>query len=194
MYINKILNKQLYGFSNKQQFIEMFIYSAVCFFLPLFIGHPQIVVGITVNALLIMSALNLPRYKLLPIVILPSLGVLSRGLIFGPFTIYLVYMIPFIWLGNFILVYLFKSLYLDKKVNYLFTLLVSAGAKSLFLFLAAFVLFKLEIIPVIFLTAMGIIQFVTAFSAGFFAFGVSKVQKKVFSSNENNLRDHRPIQ
>ena len=181
MYLNKILNKQIYELSNKQQFIEMLIYSAVCFFLPLFIGYPQIVVGITVNALLIMSALNMQNYKLLPVIILPSLGALSRGILFGPFTIYLVYMIPFIWLGNFILVYLFKSLYLNKKINYFFTLLISAGAKSLFLFLAAFVLFKLNIIPVIFLTAMGIMQFVTAFSAGFFAFGVSKVQKKIFS-------------
>lgn len=179
MYLNRILNKQIYEFSNKQQFIEMFIYSLVCFFLPLFIGHPQIVVGITVNVLLIMSALNMQNYKLLPVIILPSLGALSRGLLFGPFTIYLVYMIPFIWLGNFILVYLFKSMYLNKKINYFVTLLVSAGAKALFLFSVAFILFKLNIIPAVFLTAMGIMQFVTAFSAGFFAFGFSKVQKLI---------------
>lgn len=185
MYLNKILNKQIYEFSNKQQYFEMFIYSAVCFFLPLFMGHPQIVVGITVNALLIMSALNLPKYKLLPIIVLPSLGALSRGVLFGPFTIYLIYMIPFIWLGNFILVYLFKNLYLHKKKNYFFTLLVSSGAKALFLFSIAFLLFKFGILPVVFLTAMGVMQFVTAFSAGFFAWGISKVQKKVFLINEN---------
>ena len=181
MYLNKILNKQIYEFNNKQQFIEMFIYSVVCFFLPLFIGHPQIVVGITVNTLLIMSALNMQNYKLLPVIILPSLGALSRGLLFGPFTIYLVYLIPFIWLGNFILVLVFKSLYLNKKINYFLILFSAAFLKALFLFTVAFILFKLGVIPVVFLTAMGIMQFVTAFSAGFFAFGFSKVQKLVVS-------------
>lgn len=178
MFVNQVFNKTVFEISNKQQFFEMFLYSVVCFFMPLLLGHPQIVVGITVNTLLIMSALNLKNYKLLPIIVLPSLGVLSRGLIFGPFTIFLVYMIPFIWLGNYILVYLFKLLHFNKKMNYFLTLLISAGAKTLFLFTAAFILFKLGLVPVVFLTAMGIMQFVTAFSAGFFAFGLSAVQKK----------------
>lgn len=181
MYFNKLLSLQIYEFSNKQQVIEMVVYSFVCFFLPLFIGHPQIVVGVVVNTLLIMSALNMQKYKLLPVIILPSLGALSRGALFGPFTIYLVYMIPSIWLGNFIIVYLFKLLYLNKKINYFVTLVAAASLKALFLFLTAFILFKLNVIPVMFLTAMGIMQFTTAFSAGFFAFGVSKVQKLVVS-------------
>ena len=179
MYINKLLDLQIYKFNNKQQYTEIIIYSFVCFFLPLFIGHPQIVVGITVNTLLIMSALNMQNYKLLPVIILPSLGALSRGILFGPFTIYLVYLIPFIWVGNFMLVLLFKYLYLNKKLNYFVTLFSAAFLKALFLFTVAFILFKLNIIPVIFLTAMGIMQFVTAFSAGFFAFGLSKMQKLV---------------
>lgn len=181
MHLNKLLNLQIYKFDDKQRFTEMIFYSVICFFLPLFIGHPQIVVGITVNVLLIMSALNMQNYKLLPVIILPSLGALSRGILFGPFTVYLVYIIPFIWLGNFILVYMFKSLYLHRKINYFITLFSAAFLKALFLFSAAFVLYKLNVIPAVFLIAMGIMQFITAFSAGFFAFGLSKVQKRVFS-------------
>lgn len=179
--INKVMNLTIFEFGNRHQYIEMIAYSVLCFFIPLFIGHPQIVVGITVNVLLIMSALNLKNYKIWPVILLPSLGVLSRGLIFGPFTIFLLYMIPFIWIGNFILVYLFKRLHLHQKMNYFLTLLLSAGAKSLFLFIAAYTLFTLDIIPVVFLTAMGIMQFVTAFGAGFIAYGAYKVQKMVVS-------------
>lgn len=178
MFQNNTLNKTLFEISNKREFFEMVLYSAVSFLLPILLGHPQIVVGITVNALLIMSALNLKNHKLLPVMIMPSLGALSRGLIFGPFTIYLVYMIPFIWVGNFILVYMFKSMYVAKKKNYLLTVLSSSAAKTIFLFGSAFLLFSLNIIPAPFLAAMGIMQFVTAVSAGFICYGAVKVMKK----------------
>ena len=114
----KIANLQDYVLGNVHQYFEMVIYTAVCFFIPLFLGHPQIVVGIVVNAMLIAASLNLKGYKLLPIIIMPSLGVLSRGMLFGPFTIFLVYMIPFIWIGNGILVFAFKWLKLHLKMNY----------------------------------------------------------------------------
>lgn len=178
MIINKTLNKTLYEISNKRSFFEMFFYSVVSFFIPLLIGHPQIVVGITVNIALIMAAMNLKHYKILPVIILPSLGVLSRGLLFGPFTVFLLYMIPFIWIGNYLLVYFIKSLYVDKKKNYLFSLGVASGVKALFLFVTAFILFSLGLVPVVFLTAMGVMQFVTAFGAGFIAIGINKAVRK----------------
>ncbi len=178
MYANKTFNLQIFEIGNKQQTIEMVVYSIVSFFLPMLLGHPQIVVGITVNVLLIMSALNLKNYKILPIIIFPSLGTLSRGLIFGPFTIYLVYMVPFIWIGNTILVYIFKKLHLQKKINFFLTTIIAAGLKSAFLFGITYLLFSLDLLPVIFLTAMGLMQFYTAAAAGVFAFAFSKVQKK----------------
>jgi hypothetical protein len=141
--------------------IEVFIYSSICFFLPLFLGHPQLLVGIVVNSALVLSALRLKTKQLLPVIIMPALGALSRGILFGPFTIYLLYMIPFIWIGNAILVYFTKRI--NRK---LIALPLGAIIKSGFLFGAAFVLVKLAVIPAVFLIAMGPVQLLTAFSGG----------------------------
>ena len=172
------LNKQDYKFGFLRENIEMVVYSFVCFFVPFFIGHPQWIVGIVVNASLVLAALNLRSYKLLPVIILPSLAVLSRGLIFGPFTIFLVYMIPFIWIGNFILVFAIKKLALNKKINKFVSLGIGAIAKALFLFIITFSLVKIGFLPAVFLTAMGIMQLYTAIAGGLLALGVHRIKKR----------------
>ena len=173
------LNKQEYKFGFLQENIEMIVYSVVCFFVPFFIGHPQIVVGIIVNSSLVLAALNLRNYKLLPVIMLPSLAVLSRGLIFGPFTIFLVYMIPFIWIGNYLLVFSIKQFNLNKKISRFVSLGIGAGAKALFLFIVAFTLIKINFLPALFLTTMGLMQLYTAIAGGLLAFGLHGVKKRV---------------
>lgn len=172
-------NKQDYRLSYLQENIELVIYSALCLFVPFFIGHPQIVVGVLVNASLIMAALNLKKYKLLPVIVLPSIGVLSRGLIFGPFTHFLLIMIPFIWIGNSILVFAFKKIAVHKRKNKWITLLIGSIAKAAFLFLAAFTLFKFGVLPKVFLTAMGPIQLGTAVGGGIIALTGHAIKKKI---------------
>jgi len=178
-YINKVINKQDYKLNYNQELVEIALYTIVSFFLPLMIGHPQIIVGVLVNTLLITSALNIKGYKLLPVIIAPTLGALSRGILFGPFTIFLVYMIPFIWVGNTILIYIFKALNLNKKTNYWITLLIGSLTKAAFLFGIAYLLFTLNLVPALFLTAMGIFQFYTAILGGIIAAGFQFVKKKV---------------
>ncbi|MBW2977799.1 hypothetical protein KY331_03055 [Candidatus Woesearchaeota archaeon] len=178
-YISKIANLQDYVLSNAHQYFEMVVYTAVCFFIPLFIGHPQIVVGIVVNSLLIASALNVKGYKLLPVIISPALGAITRGVLFGPFTIFLLYMIPFIWIGNAILVFSFKFFKLRLKKNYWITLILGSLLKAGFLFSVAWILYSLGVIPVIFLTAMGMMQLTTAIFGGIAAYGFQAVKKKL---------------
>jgi hypothetical protein len=178
-YLNKVSNLQDYILTNYTEYFEMFVYSAVCFFLPFMIAHPQFVVGTVVNAMLITAALNIRGYKLLPVILLPSIGVLTAGVLFGSFTVFLLYLIPFIWIGNTILVYTFKILKLHLKKNYLFTLITGAALKSGFLFLSALLLFKLGIIPVMFLTAMGILQLTTALSGGIAAYALHYAKKRL---------------
>ena len=173
------LNKQEYKLGYIQENIELVIYSALCLFIPFFLGHNQFLIGTIVNASLILAALNLKKYKLLPIILLPSIGVFSRNLIFGNFTMFLVYMIPFIWIGNSILVLTFKKFSLVKKFNKGFTLVLAASLKTLFLFLAAFVLVKSSILPTIFLTTMGLMQFYTAVTGGILALSLHQVKKLV---------------
>ena len=88
-------------------------------------------------------------------------------------------MIPFIWIGNAILIYSFKALNLNKKLNKWITLIIGSIAKAAFLFAIAYLLVSLKIIPVIFLTAMGIFQLYTAILGGIIAFGFQYLKKKV---------------
>jgi hypothetical protein len=177
-YLYKLTNLQDYVLTNSYQYFEMFLYTVVSFFLPLFLGHPQLVVGIVVNSLLISSALNIKGYKLLPVIIAPALGAISRGILFGPFTVYLLYMLPFIWVGNAVLVFSFKFFKLKLKKNYWLTLVIGSLLKSGFLFGIAYILYSLNILPVIFLTAMGILQLTTSVGGGIFAYGFQKTKKR----------------
>lgn len=182
-YSNKVswFNKSDYALSTLQENIETVFYAAVCFFVPFLMGHPQLLVGIIVNASLVLCALNLKWYKTLPVIMLPSLGVLSKGLIFGPFTLFLLYIVPFIWLGNAILVFAIKKIRFSNKFKYnrSFALLIGAIMKTAFLFVSALVLVKLSILPTIFLTTMGLMQFYTALIGGGIAIGIQYAKNKI---------------
>ncbi|MFW6450540.1 MAG: hypothetical protein ACOCZ6_05805 [Nanoarchaeota archaeon] len=167
---SRVLQLKEYNITYLQENIETVIYSLLCFLVPFLISHPQYLVGTLVNAALILGALNVRTYRLLPIIMMPSIGVLAAGIIFGPFTNHLVYMIPFIWIGNFIIVYAFKYMFLSKKINKWTTLLSSAILKAGFLFAIAAVLVSLNILPVPFLIGMGPVQLLTAITGGLVAF------------------------
>lgn len=142
------------------------ILTIVSFLVPFSLAQPQILVGTIVNAAIIAAAIYLPINLSLPVIFLPSLAVLSRGLIFGPFTKFLVIFLPAIWLSNWLLYLIFKKTYLEKKLPYLLSLSISAGIKTLFLFSFALTLFNLKVIPALFLKTMGITQLITAIFGG----------------------------
>jgi len=177
IFIGKVIDLQEFKIENTYQVIEMSLYSAVSLFLPMILGHPQYLVGAIVNAMLVLSALNLKSHKILPAILLPSVGVFLAGVLFGSLTKFVIYFIPFIWVGNAILVFGIKWLYLYKKKNYLLTLAISSLFKAGFLFSAAFVLFKLGIVPVMFLTTMGVLQLQTALMGGAGAFAINKIRR-----------------
>jgi hypothetical protein len=171
--INENLEKCLLGYSH--EVAHFYAYFVIGFLVPFMVGHPQLLVGIMVNAVLILGALEMrsPRY-MLPLLFAPSLGVLARGLIFGPMTPFLAIMIPFIWVANALLVYGIRETYKKRDVNYGISLAVSSVVKSLFLFSTAFVLVSMAILPEMFLVTMGTTQLLTAVGGGMLAFGVHK--------------------
>ena len=142
------------------------------FVVPFSLGHPQLLVGTAVNAALFISVILLPEKLFLSIIILPSLGVLSRGLIFGPFTPFLLYFIPFIWLGNLGLILVFKKAFLH--FGYSLGVFLASLAKLLILFSFANLFFRFNLVPRLFLTAMGINQLITACLGGLLSFLFSK--------------------
>jgi hypothetical protein len=164
-----------YNYSNQFQNIEMVVLSLAAFFIPLFLGHQQIIVGSVVNAFLIAGALHLKGWKVAPVIIMPSLGAVAAGLLFGPLSKFLLLMVPFIWIGNTLLVVSMKKF----KLNYWFKLGLGTIIKAGFLFTAAFILYTLGALPVIFLTAMGILQVATALVGGLLAFTYEKMAQKL---------------
>lgn len=141
------------------------------FAVPFFLGHSQILTGVIVNALLFYSAsLNKGKFYW-PIITLPSIAVLSRGVIFGPMTVFLLYFLPFIWLGNLLMVYLYNRFF--NRGN-LLSIFLSSFAKFIFLYACANILFNFQLVPKIFLQTMGINQLLTALIGGFLVLPILK--------------------
>jgi len=164
--------------------------SVVSFFAPFLLGHPQWLVGTIVNAGLFLSVIFLPKKYFLPAAIFPSLGVLARGIVFGPFTWFLIYFLPFIWLGNLILILIFAkfkrsptSFKLTQVFGEVGLLVLAATAKFIFLFLVANIYFRLHFVPAVFLRAMGLNQLATALAGGIIAYSLWKIYLKVPKKN-----------
>ncbi len=167
-----------YKHTPEYQFMEMMALGFLGFMIPLTIGHPQLLVGAAVNAFIIRAALSLPQNKALPVILTPSLGALARGILFGPYTVLLVYMIPFIWAGNYILMYAFK-IKVKNNVNYFATLIAGSLAKAGLIYAAAFMLYSLKLIPAIMLPAMGLMQLATALTGGAIVYAGVKTARNI---------------
>lgn len=140
---------------------QYIVLNLALFIVPFTLGHPQILVGSMVNAMLIYLAINFKGYKLIPGIFLPALAVLSQGLIFGSLTKYLVVFIPFIWVSNFIIIFSVRFCLLNGRSK-LQTFMISSFFKAAFLFGIAFFLIGFFDFPKIFVVAMGPVQFLTA--------------------------------
>lgn len=159
--------------------------SVLSLILPFSLGHLQWLVGTIVNACLFLAAIFLPKKFFAPLIVLPSLGVLGRGIIFGPFTSFLIYFLPFIWLGNLTLILVFKALYKKSSdFKYFLFMFCAASVKYLFLSVIASLYFKFHLVPAIFLQTMGAIQLLTALAGGLIAFAVLEIHGKYHTRNQ----------
>jgi hypothetical protein len=135
---------------------------ALLFCIPLLFNGSQIVTGIIVNTLLFVAARRITKNAQIFLAAIPSLGAVSHGILFGSLTVYLIYFLPFIWIGNYLLMQCMKS----------HNFIVAALVKSLFLFTIAYIFISLHVVPAIFFTAMGVMQLVTALIGGIIARGI----------------------
>lgn len=140
---------------------KTFFILTLLFAFPFFFGGPQLLIGSIVNLLLIFIALHYKNhYAIIPMIMLPSIAACVNGLIFGPFTIFLVYMMPAIWIGNLIFVYTIQHTKIQRLGIFLWWIF-----KAAFLFLVAYILVHLWILSVVFIKAMWISQIITAMIA-----------------------------
>lgn len=195
--MEEIINKKIAGFSKVTDIVQTILIFLIALLVPTFLGeiisnvfgaqsviakNSQIIIGSIVNTALVVTAINLNGWvKILGVVTMPSISTVLSGYVFGSASTYMVYMIPAIWIGNFILVYLYKLLLLDKKLNYFLAGIAGVLLKVavIFLFFNVLNLFNLfpEKLVSTLQNAMGITQLITASIGVVVAFVIYKAEK-----------------
>lgn len=146
------------------------IFWALSFCIPLVFSSSQFATGMLVNCLLFLGAARLSKREILPLVMFPSLGAISHGILFGPYTPFLYYVLPFLWLGNYLLVWAYQR---TASLPSLVRVALSAFLKFIFLVSIAYLFVEANILPAQFIVSLGVIQFGTAISGGLVALGIS---------------------
>ncbi len=192
------LNKSIYDFSEKVDIIQTMIIGAIAFLVPTFLAqliqmvfgkqsvvanYSQIIVGSIVNTALIISAIHIKGWKkIIGIVTMPSISTVLGGYVFGTASVYMVYMIPAIWLGNLALIYFYKLNLLEKKKNYFSAGVLGIIVKVFVIFGFFEILNVFGIFPAKLVTnlqmAMGLTQLITASIGMLIAFTIYKIEKR----------------
>ncbi len=161
---------------------ETTIVAALAFLIPFALGGPQLVVGSLVNAALVYAALNVSSGRALPVVFMPSIAALARGVLFGALTPFLAIMLPFIWAGNALLVYSIK-LMSSRNVPAWITLPCAAAVKAGWIFVFAALFVQLDVLPSAMLSAMGLVQLATALIGAAIAVGATAIVDRFVNSH-----------
>ena len=194
----QVINKRVGDFSKQVDIIQTVAIFLVALLVPTFLGeilksifatnsvvvtNSQIIIGSIVNTDLIMSALNLKGWKkILGVVTMPSIATILGGYVFKTASVFMVYMIPAIWIGNFALVYSYKLIMLAKQKNYFLAGIVGIVVKvavifGVFSILKAFGIFPDKMVGAL-QVAMGSTQAITATIGMFIAFAIYKLENK----------------
>lgn len=195
--MENILKQTVKDFSKQSEVIQTIIIALLAFLVPTFLAqiinaifgaestiasNSQLIVGSVVNTVLVISALNLKGWtKTLFVVTMPSISTILSGYVFKSASVYMVYMIPAIWLGNFALIFAFKYIMLTLKKNYLLSSVVGIVCKVAIIFGFFLILKSFNVFPEKLVTnlqkAMSLIQLITATVGCFAAFVIYKIEK-----------------
>lgn len=145
-----VINQKVKDFSKQTDIIQTIIIFLVAFLTPTFLGNlitnvfgktsviasnSQLIVGSIVNVALIITALNLNGpLKILGVVTMPSVSTMLSGYVFKTASPYMAYMIPAIWIGNFLLIYTYKLLVVSKNKNYILASILGIALKVAVIF------------------------------------------------------------
>ena len=192
------LKQTIRDFSKASELIQTIIVALLAILVPTFLAklitmifgaesvianNSQIIVGSIVNTALIITALNLKGWsKTVFVVTMPSVSTILSGYVFKSASPLMTYMIPAIWVGNFLLVFSYKYIVALKEKNYFLGALVGIISKVIvifgfFMILKAFGVFP-EKVAVNLQKAMGLIQLITASIGSIIAFVIYKLETK----------------
>lgn len=194
--MESILKQTTKDFSKTSERIQTIIIAILAFIVPTFLAqllkaifgaqsvitnNSQLIVGSVVNTVLIICALNLKGWsKTVFVITMPSISTILSGYVFKSASIYMVWMIPAIWLGNFALIFAFKYIMLAKEKNYFFAAILGVICKVLIIF-GFFTILKLfNVFPdklVLNLQkAMSLTQLITATIGCVITYGIYKIE------------------
>ncbi len=197
--MEQAINKRVKDFSKTSDTIQTILIFLLALLVPTFLGNiinntfgktsviaqnSQIIVGSIVNTALIISAINLKGWKkILGVVTMPSISTILSGYVFKSASVYMVYMIPAIWIGNFVLIYAYKWIMLEKEKNYFLAGIIGIITKVLviaggFMLLKAFGIFPDKMVNTL-QTAMTTTQLITASIGTVIAFIIYFIENKV---------------
>ncbi len=172
----KILNEQLVNTKKVTNIITTILIVIGAFVVPTFLAkiiplrkYQQIIVGTIVNMSLILTALYTKgTIKTIAIATLPSVSTILGGLLFGGMTLYSKTMIPAIWIGNFAFILLYKTLYVNRKIQYPISAVIAIFVKVAIIYLGFTIMVNTMTVPDMVKqtlnTSMGITQLITATS------------------------------
>ena len=153
------LNEVVHPLAKKFEIIQWIILSILIFVVPMII--PQLLSGLFGETSWIAAH--------------------SQYVVFKSASIFTVYMIPAIWAGNFVFVYLYRKLFVSKKVNYILSSIASIIVKVAIIYTFFKVLTLAVNIPSPMLKAlnmsMGMNQAITASIAAVIGYGINKVYR-----------------
>ncbi len=178
---------QIYSKRNNFYFSEsilhenknLLLFGLILFTFPL-LPLNQLIVGAIVNALLIKSVISFKSNKVFLLSIIPSLAVFLGGVLFASITPQILLMLPAIWISNFVLMFLTRKLIVQNKRGYFSSTLVASILKTIILFSITLILFYFGLVPLIFLTMFGVMQFITAESGVVLVYLHKKIVVKNF--------------
>lgn len=201
-----VINQRIRDFSKQVDIAQTIVLFLIAFLVPTFLGkllmlifgaqsvvatNSQLVIGSIVNAVLVITATNIKGIaKIAGIITMPSISAILGGYVFHTASVYAVYMVPAIWLGNFALVYAYKFIMLGKGKNYFLAGLVGILAKvsiifGVFSILKVFSLFPEKLVTVL-QAQMGLTQGITATIGVVLAFGIIKL----FQANKKEKQEN----
>lgn len=195
-----VLDRGIYDLSKYKEILEIILLTLGIFVVPMVIpkliilifgkesviaSNSQYVVGSIVNLSLIITGINVKGWKkIVGLVTLPSISAILSGYVFKSASIFTVYMIPAIWLGNFALIYMYKYMFVGGKRNYALSAIVAVALKVAVIFLGFNILVWAGVIPnnlpirAALQTSMGVNQLITASIGSVIAYGVMKLAYK----------------
>ncbi len=191
-----VINQRVHDFSKSIDIIQTILIYLIALLVPTFLGEllknvfpatsivvtkSQLIIGSMVNASLIVTAMNLKGWaKILGVVTMPSISTILGGYVFKTASVFMVYMIPAIWVGNFALVYAYKKILVQKNKNYFIAGIVGIVIKVAIIFGAFGILNLMGIFPQKLVTnlqtAMGMTQGITATVGMIIAFVIYKLE------------------